>query len=144
MRGHSHNHWNLISKYWLDMFHDIGEFVAKHSFGPAAAEYTDVGRFRFIVLQPYNYYMYNADGVINLLLPRTMEPSTVACTDRTMIARFSSRPVTFACTSIEVGTIRNVMRRYPYERVTLSRTIKSFKINELVNLCITHGICTVT
>lgn len=131
-----------------EMFVDIANAISKYSYGPLTAVCRDVGPYRFVVVEPYNYYLYEYKNEIHLLLPKTLESSVTACPGKymnravTMAQRFTKTRNEPICTTITFSMIHRIVynNEINYDKIVLSRKFQHSTIEEILNLCISNGV----
>lgn len=132
--------WCNIMKrklYNKEMFSNIETFISNNSYGPTAALISDVGSVRYVLIQPYNHYLFQTKK--NIYLLRSSEEGDTS--NKTTAIKINKTETKLVYVNYSRSFIQNIMER-GYYKIMLDNSVTSLDMSSLINLCLSRGIFT--
>lgn len=122
------------------MFFPIYDCIKNYSYGPVSVTFVDIDQYRYARIDPYNFYLINVSKEKIYLI----HPGTIGCENGSIgCIVLDSTSNTRKCLNTSIPTIESILKNNP-TKIVLSTDVKSFHIEDLINLAISNGVLQVT
>lgn len=123
------------------MFGEIINFIKNYSYGNCFIRVKEYNHIRYGLVLPQNYYFYNIDKVLYMLVPPSYTRHISKCyTLGTLTAKFTSTSKTLSCRHINYETFIKLFEKKNYSTFFLFDDPEKQTLENIINRCFLLGI----